>query len=99
VQALEDIFAYTIETHGEAQASRYRDALFARLDALAEGRLPHGRPCAVLLGEGASENLFYVKQGSHFIVYQEGAGEVIVIDFIHERRELTTLIKAIKPDA
>ncbi len=36
--ALVDIYAYSIDTWGEAQADTYLDGLFARLDELAERR-------------------------------------------------------------
>ncbi len=93
-ETLEEIFIYSFEHFGEAQAIRYRDALFARLDALAEDRPPHGRPCEALVGDDAPNGVFYVKQGSHFIVYRTIAEEIFVVDFIHERRDLPTMLAA-----
>lgn len=97
-EALEDIIAYTITTHGEAQAIKYRDALFARLEGLAARQPPHGRSCKALVGEAAPDGLFYVRQGSHYIVYRTIEGDIAVVDFIHEKRDLPALVRSLDAD-
>jgi plasmid stabilization system protein ParE len=94
-ETLEDIFVYTFATFGEEQAIEYREALFARLEALAENRPPHGRACSVLVGDDTPMDLFYVKQGNHFLVYRKMADDIVVVDFIHERRDLPNLIRVL----
>lgn len=92
---LDDILVFTADAFGDAQAIAYHDALFARLTMLAEGRPPHGRPCSVLVGDAAAKNLLYIREGSHFIVFVKREDGLIVIDFIHEKRDLPTLIASL----
>lgn len=93
--SLKKILLYSFETFGEAQADTYRNRLISRLEALADGRPPHGRPCSALAGDVAPGDLLYVKEGGHFIVFHENGGEITVIDFIHQRRDLPTLITSL----
>lgn len=88
---------YTVRTFGDARADRYGAALIDRLDAIALGRPPHGRACSALVGGDAPAGLLYVKEGGHFIVFIEGGNEIFVVDFIHQMRDLPTLIASLKP--
>ena len=94
VESLTSIFSWTIERFGEQQAADYRDALIERCQALTEGRPPHGRPCDVPF-EGHSEitGLLYAREGGHFILYRKDKAGVVVIDFVHERRDLLRMIE------
>lgn len=95
---LEDIFAYTNERFGRAQAEHYRDSLLNRLASLAENKPPYGRACSILAGDDAPEGLFYVKQGGHFIVFIKGENEILIVDFIHQMRDLPMLIASLTAD-
>ena len=96
IQSLASIFAWTIAHFGEAHAADYRDGLIRRCEALANRRPPHGRPCDVLAtGHGAAKGLFYYKEGAHFIIFQRDEHDLVVIDFIHERRDLPKMIDRI----
>lgn len=95
IDSLTAIFSWTIERFAEAQAADYRHALIGRGQALAEGRPPHGRRCDLLLkGHAQAEELLYAREGGHFILFrkQEGDG-IVVIDFVHERRDLPRMIE------
>ena len=62
--------------------------------SLAAGRPPHGRPCDILVkGYAAAEGLLYYREGAHFIVYRKDDGNLVVIDFVHERRDLPRMIE------
>lgn len=98
VASLTEIFAWTLARFGEAQAEAYRDALMARCRALAAGKPPHGRSCATLLGdEPAAQGLSYVREGAHFLVFRRAVEGLIVIDVVHERRDLPALIARLAP--
>ena len=96
LESLIAIFGWTIERFGEQQATDYRDALIARCQALAEARPPHGRPCDVLLEEYTeATGLLYTREGGHFIVCRKDKAEVVVVDFVHERRDLPRMIRRV----
>ena len=96
IKSLASIFAWTIAHFSEAQAADYRDGLISRCEALANRRPPHGRPCDVLVeGHAAAEGLFYYKEGAHFIIFKRGEKDLVVIDFVHERRDLPKMIDRI----
>ena len=85
---LTDILEFSIAQWGDMVAQRYRDALVARLRALAAGELPAGRPCDLLVTSGQPLNLKYFREGGHYIIYRETATELIVLDFVHQSRNL-----------
>jgi toxin ParE1/3/4 len=93
---LTDIIAYTNEKFGRDQAEHYRDEVLVRLKALAEGKPPYGRPCSVLIGDAATKGLLYAKSGGHFIIFTRTDDGIIVVDFVHERRDLPKLIEGLK---
>lgn len=95
---LEDIIGYTIEWFGRDQAERYRDLLLDRLASLAKSKLPHGRPCSVLVRGEAPEGLLYGKAGGHFVVYMKDDKGIIVVDIIHQTRDLPALIASLTAD-
>jgi plasmid stabilization system protein ParE len=97
VDSLAEIFAWTIHRFGATQAATYRDALIRRCAALADGRPPHGRSCAALLpDQPAAQDLRYLREGRHFIVFQRSDPGLIVIDFVHERRALPALLRQVR---
>ncbi len=94
IDSLTSIFGWTIERFGEQQAADYRDALIERCQALAEGRPPHGRPCDVLLeGRAEATELLYAREGGHFILFRKDKAGIVVIDVVHERRDLPRMIE------
>ena len=95
--SLRKILTDTVRTFDEAQADKYGAALMDRLEALAQLRPPHGRPCSALVRGPAPEGMLYVKESGHFIIYMKEADEILVVDFIHEVRDLPALIASLKP--
>lgn len=94
VESLTSIFGCTIERFGPQQAAGYRDALIERCQALAEGRPPHGRPCDLLLkGQAEAAGLLYAREGGHFVLFRKDEAGIVVIDFVHERRDLPRMIE------
>lgn len=92
-QSLEDIFIWTIDQFGVVQATKYKDQLIYRLNALAAGELPHGRSCNVLISSKRDvRDLEYYREGRHYIVYRNTEKALFVVDFIHEVRDLEFLI-------
>ncbi len=90
--SLADIFRYSIDMFGEEQADQYRRTLLARLASLANNEPPHGRPCSAIVAEGDAEDLHYIKAGGHYVVYLRRDDELLIADFVHERRNLPALI-------
>lgn len=96
---LTEIAGWTIDNFDVEQALRYEQQLIDRLGALARGDLPHGKRCEQLL-PGPRKNmpeLWYYREGRHYIVYQDLADRLIVIDFIHGSRNLEQLLAEMKP--
>ena len=94
VESLTSIFSWTIERFGEQQAADYRDALIERCQALANGRPPHGRLCDLLLkGYAEAAGLLYAREGGHFILFRKEEAGIVVIDFVHERRDLPRIVE------
>ena len=87
---------WTLERFGEAKAEEYEDALLERCRAVAAGAPPHGRPCSILVGgQVNTEDLLYVRAGSHYIVYRIERSGIVVLDVIHKRRNITRMMKAL----
>ena len=55
---------------------------------------PHGRPCDLLLmGHAEAAGLLYARAGGHFILFRKEEPGIVVIDFVHERRDLPRIIE------
>lgn len=86
---LADIAEWTARHFGVAQAIAYRDALIDRINKLASGQPPHGRPCDVLLrGKRSAAGLRYYREGSHYLVFREREDTLVVLDFFHGHMDL-----------
>ncbi|MEM8654398.1 MAG: type II toxin-antitoxin system RelE/ParE family toxin [Pseudomonadota bacterium] len=83
--ALLEIAAWTTEKFGPRQADTYRRELIARTDAIAQGTA-HRRSCAALAPAG--RGLFYVAAGEHFLLYEESAVSIVIVDIVHSRSDL-----------
>ncbi len=96
---LEEIAGWTLDEFGPAQARKYEKQLLARLKALAAGRPPHGRPCALLVRSRTdAADLKYLRESGHYIVYRDRPDAVIIIDFIHGARNLENILAALARD-
>lgn len=90
---LENIIGWTIDNFGLDQAVKYKDQLIARLYAIADSQLPHGRSCNILLaGKRDVSDLEYYREGRHYIVYRNTSEGVWVVDFVHGSRDLEAIL-------
>ena len=95
--ALDDILIHTIERWSQAQAEIYIGQLTERLRALASGAPPHARPCELLMqGKRTATGLSYYREGSHFLILRETAGELQLVEIFHERMNLDRLLEELK---
>ncbi len=93
-ESLEDIIAWTIDQFGVAQAIAYKDQLIKRLDTLAAGIPPHGRPCNLLVSEVSDvKDLEYYREGRHYIIFLNTDTIIFVADFVHGSLNLEEILK------
>jgi toxin ParE1/3/4 len=80
-QQLDEIYRYTHETWGEAQADRYIRGLFARFTAIAERRFPW-RPVPAEFGVDG-----YVCRYDRHLIYWKllTGGDVGIVTILHDR--------------
>jgi len=80
-QQLDEIYRYTHETWGEAQADRYIRGLFARFTAIAERRFPW-RPVPAEFGVDG-----YVCRYERHLIYWKWLtdGDVGIVTILHDR--------------
>ena len=99
-ESLEDIMAWTIDQFGLAQAIAYKDQLIKRLEALAGGVPPHGRPCNQLVSMVSDvKDLEYYREGRHYIIFRNTETIISVADFVHGSRNLEEILKELSvPD-
>ena len=91
---LKSIVRYTLERFGPGQADRYRAQLIASTERLCNTDFSLGRSCARLKGEDlVVPNLFYYREGMHYVVYVETEEVVTIHDFVYVGRDLPTIIK------
>jgi len=97
VARLAGIFEWTIERFGLPRAEAYCRDLLRRCTALASGSPPHGRSCEALLGKQADPaDLYFYREGGHYIIYRKTEGRLIVIDFVHGARDFEGLLNDLK---
>lgn len=78
---LDDIYAYTRDLWGEAQAERYIRGLFERFEAIAGRRFPW-RPIPAEFGVDG----YVCRYERHFIYWKTLAGgDVGIVTILHER--------------
>lgn len=91
-ESLAEIAEWTARQFGRRQALAYGDALIDRINGLAAGLLPHGRPCAALFrgepDEQALAGLLYCREGSHYLIFRQTAETLIVLDILHGSMDL-----------
>ncbi|MCY4487278.1 MAG: type II toxin-antitoxin system RelE/ParE family toxin [Deltaproteobacteria bacterium] len=86
---LTDIFAYTIERFGAAQADAYAARLTRRLTDLALGRGVAARPCERLMRDiREATGLTYIREGSHYLILRERRETLELVEVIHERMNI-----------
>lgn len=84
--SLTEIARWTIETFGLRQAEEYQAELLNRCEGLLNGQA-HSRSCAVLVDDAA--DLRFVRAGEHFLIFLEQPDEIIIVDILHSRSDLS----------
>lgn len=81
---LEEIYRYSIEQFGPAQADKYLDGAFALFEDIAEKRVPWRR----IPGEFGVDG-FFTRYRSHFVFWKlRFDGEVGIVAILHHRMDL-----------
>ena len=80
VQSIDDIFSYTFDTWGEAQARSYLADLYETFEAIALGK-ETGRLIQPEYGVTGR----YVRCGKHFIYWYQEDGNTFIAEILHER--------------
>ncbi len=88
---LVDIALWTLETFGPRQAEAYEDDLIARCAAIATGEAPW-QSCRETIDPRTPDDLRFTRLGAHLIVFVDEPEQVIVVNFLHGRRDLPARI-------
>lgn len=92
--SLLEIALWTFETFGPRQAEAYEYDLIARCHEIASGTaITQG--CRQLIAPDLAEDLRFARSGQHFIVFIEDASQVIIVDFLHSRSDLSGKLAAL----
>ncbi|MEO1330101.1 MAG: type II toxin-antitoxin system RelE/ParE family toxin [Pseudomonadota bacterium] len=86
---LDEVFAYSVERFGLAQAERYYWRLIGACEAIAQD-LRSTRPAP-----GRSE-FRLCSEGSHVIVFRQSEARVEVHGFLHKRMNLTARLSTLR---
>ncbi len=87
--ALVDIARWTLETFSPRQAEAYEADLIERCEAIARGEAPW-QSCRKVIDPRLPEDLRFTRCGAHLIVFIDTPEQVIIVDFLHRRRDLPT---------
>ena len=90
--SLRDIAIWTVKHFGKQKAVKYRDDLIDCINRIASSHPPKSKNCGKLIEDSHNE-LSYIKQGSHFIVFRETEKQLEILEFFHQRMDLPTHIK------
>ena len=94
--SLQEIALWTLENFGEFKAIEYRDNLISYIDRLANGESPHAKSCSQLIQDVyTTAELFYYREGRHFIIFRENEDCIDILEFIHERCNIPYHLKKI----
>lgn len=93
--ALSEIPTWTFETFGPRQAAAYEADLIARCEGIASGAAP-SQDCRAIIAPNLAENLRFTRAGQHFVVFVEDAEQVIIVDFLHGRADLSRKLAALR---
>ena len=99
-RSLIDIALWTVETFGPRQAAAYEEDLISVCRDIAAG-IAQSQDCRRIFDPDLPEDLRFARAGQHFVVFVEGAEQVIIIDFLHSRSDLPGKLAVLqdpKPD-
>lgn len=84
--SLTEVARLTIENFGLRQAELYETELPNSRKSIMNGQA-HSRSCAVLVDD--VEDLRFIRAGEHFLVFLDRPDEVIIIDILYSRSDLS----------
>lgn len=88
---LDEIALWTLQTFGSAQAQRYEDLLFERLEKLAQGTA-HSRPVA------PQDARRMMRAGQHIVIFTEAGETVTILAFLHSASDILKHLPIVKDD-
>ena len=86
-RSLDAIADWTFDRFGPRQARRYVAAIRATCDRVARGDMP-SRSVREAFAPEAPEDLRFVREGAHLILFREREGEVEITDVLHGAMDL-----------
>ncbi len=92
--ALFRIALWTQASFGNRQAEIYEQELIACCEAIANGSA-RKQSCRVLFDRGLPDRLQATRIGSHFAIFIESDTEIVIIDFLHARRDLPSHLNSL----
>lgn len=87
IDSLDAISEWTLLTFGVSQAKVYHQNLLQRCYGLAEGIAPY-QSCRDVFAPDLRDDLRFSRAGQHYVLFVETTQEVLVVDFIHQRRDV-----------
>lgn len=86
---LEDIYRYTLENFGAAQADKYLDGAFALFDDIAGRRIAWRRIPSEFGVDG-----FYARYQSHFVFWKSRQdGQIAIVAILHQRMDIARRLR------
>lgn len=85
--SLVDIALWTYQTFGPRQTEAYEADLIDRCKAIARGEAPW-QNCRKVIDPRLPEDLRFTRCGEHLIVFVDEPDRVIIVYFLHGRRDL-----------
>ncbi len=81
---LEDIYRYTMEQFGQAQADKYLDGIFLLFGDIAEKRITARRIPSEFGVEG-----YMTRYRSHFVFWKQNSqGRIAIVAILHQRMDV-----------
>lgn len=94
--SLAEIARWTVETFGPRQAAAYEDDLIAVCIAIASGTALT-QDCRRIVDPDLPEDLRFARAGQHFVIFIDGAEQVVIVDFLHVRSDLPRRLADLSP--
>lgn len=87
-ESYRQIGRYTRERYGLGQMREYLGHLLARCQAIAKGEVAD-RSCRIAFADDLREDSRFVMAGQHYVVFVVEAGEVVIVDFLHQSADIS----------
>ena len=84
--SLTEVARWTSENLGLCQAEPYEAEVLNRCEEILSGQA-HSLSCPVLVDE--ADDLRFTRAGEHFLVFLDHPDEVVIVDILHARSDLS----------